>query len=83
MRRTAIEQAARHDCLKALGAAAEQIGFEIPLGQYSQAQALRVIDAIVNHYTQAMAAHHANTVHPPIKEIPSVEDPFIDDAIPF
>ena len=42
-----VELAAMRKCLKAFGAAAESIGFEKPLGAYSEAEALRVIDAIV------------------------------------
>ena len=83
MQRTAIEQAARKDCLKAFGAAAERIGFETPLGNYSEEQALAVIDAIVSRYTEAMADHHARTAHPPVRGMPVADDPFIDDDIPF
>ena len=83
MTRTQIEQAARKDCLKAFGAAAAQIGFETPLGQYSEAQALSVIDAIVSRYSEAMAEHHARTAHPPVRGMPVADDPFIDDEIPF
>lgn len=83
MQRTAIEHAARRDCLKAFGTAAENIGFDTPLGQYTEAQALSVIDAIVTRYTQAMAKHHKETAHPPIRGMPAAEDPFIDNDIPF
>ena len=36
-----VELAAMRKCLKAFGAAAESIGFEKPLGAYSEAEALR------------------------------------------
>ncbi|NDC36015.1 MAG: hypothetical protein EBZ51_11730, partial [Synechococcaceae bacterium WB9_2_112] len=41
-----IERAAMRQCLKAFGEAAGEIGFAKPLGDYSEAEALRVIDAI-------------------------------------
>ena len=45
------ELAAMRTCLKAFGAAAEEIGFDKPLGAYSEAEALQVVDAIVTCYT--------------------------------
>ena len=42
-----VELAAMRHCLKAFGEAAGEIGFTKPLGDYSEAEALRVIDAIV------------------------------------
>jgi hypothetical protein len=74
-----VELAAMRKCLKAFGAAAESIGFEKPLGAYSEAEALRVIDAIVTCYTEAMVEHHEATKYPPVRGIKEpVSDPFAD-----
>ena len=48
------EIAAMQKCLKAFGEAAGEIGFDRPLGSYSEKEALRVIDAIVSCYSDAM-----------------------------
>ena len=40
-----VELTAMRHCLKAFGEAADEIGFTKPLGDYSEAEALRVIDA--------------------------------------
>ncbi len=48
-----IELAAMRKCLKSFGEAAGEIGFTKPLGNYSEAEALQVIDAIVTCYTEA------------------------------
>jgi hypothetical protein len=53
-----FEQAALRACLKCFGEAAAEIGFDKPLGHYSEAEALAVIEAIVTGWTEAMAAHH-------------------------
>jgi hypothetical protein len=42
-----VELAAMRQCLKAFGEAAGEIGFTKPLGDYSEAEALRVIESIV------------------------------------
>lgn len=74
-----IERAAMRQCLKAFGEAAGEIGFAKPLGDYAEAEALRVIDAIVTRYTDAMAAHHEATKFPPVRGMtPTVGDPFAD-----
>lgn len=81
-----VELAAMRKCLKAFGAAAESIGFEKPLGAYSEAEALRVIDAIVTCYTEAMVEHHEATKYPPVRGIKEpVSDPFADleDDLPW
>jgi len=81
-----VELAAIRKCLKAFGAAAESIGFEKPLGAYSEAEALRVIDAIVTCYTEAMVEHHEATKYPPVRGIKEpVSDPFADleDDLPW
>lgn len=81
-----VEMAAMRKCLKAFGAAAESIGFEKPLGAYSEAEALRVIDAIVTCYTDAMVEHHEATKYPPVRGLKEpVSDPFADleDDLPW
>lgn len=83
---TDIEHNARHACLRAFGAAAERIGFDKPLGAYSETEALAVIDAIVTRYGEAMVAHHEATKYPPLRGIKNpVSDPLADfnDDIPF
>lgn len=64
---TEVEQAAMRQCLKFFGEAAAEIGFDKPLGSYSEDEALRVVDAIVTAYCDAMAAHHEQTRHPHVK----------------
>ncbi|MFN3966037.1 MAG: DUF6511 domain-containing protein [Silanimonas lenta] len=81
-----VELAAMRKCLKAFGAAAEDIGFDKPLGAYSEAEALRVIDAIVTCYTDAMVEHHEATKYPPVRGLKEpVSDPFADleDDLPW
>ena len=81
-----VELAAMRKCLKAFGAAAEGIGFDKPLGAYSEAEALRVIDAIVTCYTEAMVEHHEATQYPPVRGLKEpVSDPFADleDDLPW
>ncbi|ARU21565.1 sulfurtransferase [Ralstonia solanacearum] len=62
-----IERAAMRSCLSAFGQAADEIGFTKPLAAYSEAEALRVIDAIVTRYTEAMVEHHEKTRMPPVR----------------
>ena len=50
-----FERAAMRACLKCFGEAAGEIGFDKPLGHYSEAEALQVIEAIVTGWTEAMA----------------------------
>lgn len=71
-----IELGAMRQCLKAFGEAAGEIGFGKPLGDYSEAEALRVIDAIVTGYTEAMVAHHEATKYPPVRGMEPTPDPF-------
>ena len=63
-------------CLKAFGEAAGEIGFGKPLGDYAEAEALRVIDAIVTCYTEAMVEHHEVTKYPPVRGMEPTPDPF-------
>ncbi|MBS3984115.1 MAG: hypothetical protein KGZ66_00700 [Selenomonadales bacterium] len=75
-----VEQAAMRQCLKAFGAAANEIGFARPLGDYSEAQALQVIDAIVTCYTEAMVAHHEVSKYPPVRGMRPTPDPMTASA---
>ncbi len=75
-----IERAAMRQCLQAFGEAAGEIGFAKPLGDYSEAEALQVIDAIVTGYTDAMAFHHEANKYPPVRGMPPAPDPL---AHPF
>lgn len=76
-----VELAAMKKCLKAFGDAAGEIGFDKPLGAYSEAEALKVIDAIVTCWTEAMVAHHEATQYPPVRGLrQTVDDPFADMA---
>ena len=79
---TPLEQAAMHLCLKYFGEAASAIGFDKPLGAYTEAEALSVIEAIVTTYVDEMAAHHERSKYPPVR-MPGampVNDPIRDAA---
>lgn len=81
-----MEIASMRQCLKAFGEAAGEIGFEMPLGAYSEKDALRVIDAIVTCYTDAMVGAHEATNFPPMQGMKEmVSDPFTDlkDDLPW
>lgn len=84
-----LEIASMKTCLKAFGEAAGEIGFTKPLGDYSEAEALRVIDAIVTGYTEAMFAHHEATKFPPVRGMPPTPDPLanpfadLEDDLPW
>ena len=84
-----IEIASMKKCLKAFGEAAGKIGFTKPLGDYSEAEALRVIDAIVTRYTDAMVEHHEATKFPPVRGMPPTPDPLanpfadLEDDLPW
>lgn len=81
-----IEMVSMKKCLKAFGEAAGEIGFDKPLGAYSEAEALRVIDAIVTCYTEAMVVVHEATKFPPVHGMQgTVSDPFADlvDDLPW
>ena len=84
-----IELASMKMCLKAFGEAAGEIGFTKPLGDYSEAEALRVIDAIVTRYTEAMVEHHEATKFPPVRGMPPTPNPLanpfadLEDDLPW
>ena len=68
---------AQRACLRALGSAADAVGFAVPLAQYSQAQALHVIDAVIHAYErQLQHQSRASRGLPPL-------DDFEDSDIPF
>lgn len=75
-----VELSAMRKCLKSFGEAAGGIGFDKPLGHYSEAEALQVIDAIVTCYTEAMVEHHETTKFPPVRGMAPTPDPM---ATPF
>lgn len=70
---TEFEQAALRQCLRFFGEAASEIGFDKPLGQYSEAEALAVIEAIVTAWTEAMVAHHEASKCPPVRGLAPYE----------
>ena len=79
-----IELGAMRKCLKSFGEAAGEIGFDKPLGHYSEAEALQVIDAIVTCYTETMVEHHETTKFPPVRGMAPTPDPMAPDvANPF
>ena len=79
-----IELGAMRKCLKSFGDAAGEIGFDRPLGHYSESEALQVIDAIVTCYTEAMVEHHETTKFPPVRRMAPTPDPMAPDvANPF
>ena len=75
-----VELAAMKKCLRSFGEAAGEIGFDKPLGAYSEVEALRVIDAIVTCYTEAMVELHEETKFPPVRGMAPTPDPM---ASPF
>jgi hypothetical protein len=76
---TDIERSAMRSCLRAFGEVAGDIGFDKPLGAYSEKEALQVIESIVTRYTESMVAHHAEAKYPPVRGMkPTVDDPFAD-----
>ena len=79
---TPLEQAAMRMCLRFFGEAAGAIGFDKPLGAYTEAEALSVIDAIVTAYVDEMAAQHERSKYPPVR-MPGtapVNDPIRESA---
>ena len=75
-----VELASMRKCLKSFGEAAEEIGFAKPLGDYSEAEALQVIDAIVTCWTDAMAEHHEASKYPPVRGMKPTPDPMTPSA---
>jgi hypothetical protein len=68
---------AQRACLLALGNAADAVGFAVPLAQYSQAQALQVIDAVIRaHERQQVQQSRALRGLPPLDDFEDLEVPF-------
>ena len=67
MNASEAELSARCACLKPLGAVASEIGLHKPLGQYSQQEALQLIDAVVSAYVEAMVQEHERSKYPPVR----------------
>ena len=84
-----IELGAMRKCLKSFGEVAGEIGFDKPLGHYSESEALQVIDAIVTCYTEAMVEHHEATKFPPVRGMAPTPDPManpfadLEDDLPW
>ena len=84
-----IERAAMRQCLKAFGESAGEIGFAKPLGDYTEAEALQVIESIVTCYTDAMAMNHEASKFPPVRGMPPTPDPLahpfadLEDDLPW
>ena len=68
---------AQRACLLALGNAADAVGFAVPLAQYSQQQALHVIDAVIHAYERQQHQHSRA-----LRGLPPLDD-FEDSEIPF
>lgn len=68
-----IEQAALRDCLKTFGDAASAIGFDKPLGYYTEAEALLIISAIVTRYTEALVERQDAAVVPPTYTVEALQ----------
>jgi hypothetical protein len=68
---------AQRACLLALGNAADAVGFAVPLAQYSQTQALHVIDAVIHAYERQQHQHSRA-----LRGLPPLDD-FEDSEIPF
>lgn len=78
---TELELQSMRKCLKFFGEAAAEIGFDKPLGSYSEAEALSVINAIVTAYVEAMTQEHEQNKYPPVRMTGKpVSDPIKDVA---
>ena len=75
-----VELASMRKCLKSFGEAADEIGFAKPLGDYSEAEALQVCEAIVTCWTDAMAEHHEASKYPPVRGMKPTPDPMTPSA---
>jgi hypothetical protein len=78
---TELELACMRKCLKFFGEAAAEIGFDKPLGSYSEDEALSVINAIVTGFVEAMTLEHEQNKYPPVRMSGKpVSDPIKDAA---
>lgn len=61
------ELAAMQQCLKPLGEAAGAIGMDRPLASYTEHEALRLINAVVTTYVEAMVQEHERSKLPSVR----------------
>ena len=61
------EIVAMEHCLKPLGEAASEIGIDRPLASYSRHEALRLVNAVVTAYVEAMVQEHERSKYPPVR----------------
>ena len=64
-------------CLQALGRAADTVGFDVPLAQYTQAEALQAIHAVIRAYEREQASKARV-----LRGLPPLDD-FEDCDVPF
>ena len=64
---SAVELAAMQQCLKPLGEAAGAIGMDRPLASYTEHEALRLINAVVTTYVEAMVQEHERSKFPSVR----------------
>ncbi len=64
---TEAELTAMQQCLKPLGEAAGESGMDRPLSSYTQQEALRLINAVVTTYGEAMVQEHERSKYPPVR----------------
>jgi hypothetical protein len=62
-----VELAAMQQCLKPLGEAAGAIGMDRPLAGYTEGEALRLINAVVTTYVEAMVQEHERSKFPSVR----------------
>jgi len=62
-----VEIADMEQCLRPLGEAASEIGLDRSLSSYSQHEALRLINAVVTAYVEAMVQEHERSKYPPVR----------------
>ncbi len=62
-----VELAAMQQCLKPLGEAAGAIGMARPLASYTEHEALRLINAVVTTYVEAMVQEHERSKFPSVR----------------
>lgn len=69
-----LSHEAQRACLRALASEADRVGFDVPLAQYTQTQATRVIEAVTAAYEVAIRQRAEPRGSP---DVP------LDDPIPF
>ena len=61
------ELAAMQQCLRPLGEAASEIGIDRALASYTEHEAMRLINAVVTTYVQAMVQEHERSKYPSVR----------------